>query len=92
MNLLKVIAVIVFLLLVSSIQAQDFISVVVVDEKTCIASNKEEFEALQSLVLLINAMKAAKAHGTIDSTYYAEKTASYFKDLRKTGVRMTKST
>ena len=88
MNLLKVLFVVVILMAVCSIQAEEFITFVKIDGKTCIATNKAEFEQLQSLALLIDAMKTAKAHGTIDSTIYAEKTASYFKDARRSGVRI----
>ena len=91
LNVLKVMAVIVFLMVVSSIQAQDFISVVKVDDQTCVASNAEEFETLTSMVKLINSMKQAKANGTIDSTMYAEKTASVMKDARDAGIRMRKN-
>ena len=92
MNLLKVIAVIVLLAVICSIEAQDFISVVKLDDgTTCIASNAEEHETLTSMVVLINTMKKEKANGTIDSTQYAEKTASVMKDARKSGIRMKRN-
>ena len=91
MNLLKVIA-IMSVIVVSSIHAEDnteqFITFVKIDGKTCIATNKTEFEQLKSLSDLIDACKQAKAHGTIDSTEYAEKTASYFKDAHSSGLRI----
>ena len=97
LNTLKVIAVIVLLMVVSSINAEDnkksgdtehFVTFVKIDGKTCIATDKQEFEQLLSLDALIDACKQARANGTIDSTTYAEKTASYFKDARSSGLRI----
>ena len=95
MNLLKVLFVVVILMAVCSIQAQDnsqndteFITFVKIEGKTCVSTNQAEFEQLQALSSLVDAMKEAKAHGTIDSTTYAEKTASYFKDARRSGIRI----
>jgi hypothetical protein len=72
-------------------QEGTFMSVVKVEGKTCIASSLEEFEVLSSLVDLINTMRQAKSNGSIDSTFYAEKVASYMKDARSAGIRMKKS-
>ncbi len=97
LNVLKVMAVIVVLMVVSSIQAQEptkdvnpeFISFVKVEGKTCVATDAEEYGVLMSLVNLVNTCKQARANGTIDSTSFREKTASYFKDARDAGVRVS---
>lgn len=91
MYLLKVIAVL-SVVAVSTIHAEDntdqFITFVKIEGKTCIATDKAEFEQLQALSALIDACKKARANGTIDSTQYAEKTASFFKVARKSGIRI----
>ena len=90
MNLSRLLFVVV--LLVTSVVAQEgsLFSVVKIEGKTCIASTSEEFETLSALVDLINACREAKSNGTIDSTYYSEKVASYMKDARTAGIRMKK--
>ena len=88
MNLLKVIAVIILLALISSIEAQEFITFVKIEGKTCIATDKDEYEQLKALTQLVNALKEARSHGTIDSTQYMEKTASFFKIARESGIRI----
>jgi len=94
MNLLRLFkSLLIVVFLVASVTvAQDgtLISVVKINGVICIASTKEEFETLQSLALLIDACHNAEKRGTIDSTVYQEKVASYFKDARKAGIRMKK--
>lgn len=95
MNLSRLIKslLIVVLLVASMVTAQEgsLLSVVKIDGITCVASSKEEFEILKSLAGLITAMRQAKANGTIDSTFYAEKVASFMEDARSNGIRMKKN-
>lgn len=95
MNLSKLFkSLLIVVLLVASIaiaQEGSLLSIVKIDGITCVASSKEEFEVLKSLADLITAMKQAKANGTIDSTFYAEKVASYLEDARRAGIRMKKN-
>jgi len=95
MNLLKLFkSLLVIVLLVTSTavaQESSLFSIMEIEDKICIASTQEEFEILKSLVNLIDATRQAKSNGTIDSTMYSEKVASYMKDARRAGIRMKKN-
>ena len=92
MNLLKLFkSLLIVVLMVTAVAAQAGFSIMEVEGKTCIATSQEEFETLSAMVALIDAMREAKSNGTIDSTMYSEKVASYMKDARRAGIRMKKS-
>jgi hypothetical protein len=92
MNLFKSLLIVVLILTTMTVaQEGSLFSIFKIEGKTCIASTQEEFETLKALVDLIDAMRQAKSNGSIDSTFYAEKVASYMKDARTAGIRMRKS-
>lgn len=91
MNLKAIIKSVLFisLILVSFASAQDnFLAIVKIDDKTCIAHSKAEYQVLQTTVQLVNTLKRVKARKGIDQQAYNEKVATLLEGARSMGIRI----
>jgi len=86
MNIIKTI--VIALVLVSSLVAQDGITVSKFEGKTCITSSKEQVTLLNESIQMINEMKRLKAKGDIDTTTYNKNVATALKNAKRAGIRV----
>ncbi len=99
MNLLKVLAAVVVLMLVASIQAQDTVQIQETVEmplysftkfegKTVIAIGHAQHQAVSSMVTIVNVLKKAKSDQKIDAPTYDAKVAALIEHAKSLGVNI----
>lgn len=90
MNLKAIIKSVLFIsfILVFANAQDNFLAVVKIDGKTCIAHSRAEYQILQTTVQLVNTLKRVKARKGIDEKMYNEKVAVLLESAKSMGIRI----